>query len=158
MGTDDGIWRRMLLIPFTESIPIEEQDPNLKNKLLKELSGILNWLLEGYVKWQTEGLRIPECVKHSSLEYRGEMNKVLAFIDECCVVGEDFKEKYKDVYECYRKWDNKPIGRGVFKKRLQEQGFTVKAEGANVLTIFCLELLSAYKPYGYTEVKEPDLF
>lgn len=46
-GTDHGIWRRIRLIPFTETIPDTEQDKDLLTKLRAELPGILNWATEG---------------------------------------------------------------------------------------------------------------
>ena len=50
-GTDVGIWRRIRLVPFTQSIPEEKQDILLPQKLEAELPGILNWALDGLQKW-----------------------------------------------------------------------------------------------------------
>ena len=55
-GNDEGIWRRIRLIPFTVTIPKEEIDTRLPEKLLEELPGILNWAVEGCLKWQQEGV------------------------------------------------------------------------------------------------------
>lgn len=44
---DEGVWRRMKLVPFTVSIPKERRDQHLEDKLWEERSGILNWLLDG---------------------------------------------------------------------------------------------------------------
>jgi putative DNA primase/helicase len=60
-GTDHGIWRRIRLIPFTTRITEEKQDKHLEQKLKTEASGILNWLLEGAMRWQKEGLKTPVC-------------------------------------------------------------------------------------------------
>ncbi len=46
-GDDDGIWRRLVLIPFSRSFSAEEKDPNLESKLLEERDGIFMWMLEG---------------------------------------------------------------------------------------------------------------
>ena len=46
-GTDLGIWRRVRLVPFTVTIPPDEQDPLLAQKLRAELPGILKWAVEG---------------------------------------------------------------------------------------------------------------
>ncbi|PEO93949.1 DNA primase, partial [Bacillus toyonensis] len=48
-GTDDGIWRRMAIIPFTVQIPKEKVDKRLKHKLRRELKAILHWAVEGYI-------------------------------------------------------------------------------------------------------------
>jgi len=55
-GTDHGIWRRIKLIPFTTTIAYEKQDRYLEQKLKEEKAGILNWLIEGALRWRKEGL------------------------------------------------------------------------------------------------------
>jgi putative DNA primase/helicase len=69
-GTDYGIWRRIKLIPFTMRIPEEQQDKGLEEKLRKEASGILNWLIEGAARWKREGLKAPEAILNATDEYR----------------------------------------------------------------------------------------
>src|SRR5215218_9119011 len=56
-GTDAGIWRRIRLIPFTETIPPADQDKQLPAKLRDELPGILAWAVEGCLEWRREGLQ-----------------------------------------------------------------------------------------------------
>ena len=55
-GADNGIWRRIKMIPFTVTIPPEQRDKKLMEKLIAENSGILNWLIQGYAMWKKEGL------------------------------------------------------------------------------------------------------
>ncbi|KWU07167.1 hypothetical protein AEL97_11795, partial [Lactobacillus crispatus] len=54
-GTDEGIWRRLILIPFEYQVPKDKIDRNLKYKLEAESMGILNWIVEGAIMWQVEG-------------------------------------------------------------------------------------------------------
>ncbi|PFY35532.1 DNA primase, partial [Bacillus toyonensis] len=83
-GSDEGIWRRIMLIPFTVTIPKEKIDYDLSDKLAKEMPGVLRWAVEGCMKWQTEGLRAPEAVKAATAEYREDMDILAPFIDENC--------------------------------------------------------------------------
>ena len=46
-GSDHGIWRRIRLVPFTVTIPEQERDPRLTQKLAEELPGILAWAVRG---------------------------------------------------------------------------------------------------------------
>ncbi|MCH5463531.1 phage/plasmid primase, P4 family, partial [Secundilactobacillus sp. HBUAS58055] len=69
-GTDDGIWRRLMLIPFDVKIPDNRVDKDLKYKLQREEVGILNWMVEGALKWQREGLIPPQIVQQASKDYR----------------------------------------------------------------------------------------
>ncbi|MEC1197638.1 phage/plasmid primase, P4 family, partial [Bacillus paralicheniformis] len=61
-GSDEGIWRRIRLIPFTVTIPKEKVDKKLPQKLAAEMPGILRWAAEGCLKWQKEGLGEPEAI------------------------------------------------------------------------------------------------
>jgi putative DNA primase/helicase len=103
-GTDNAIWRRIRLIPFTETIPPEEQDKKLPEKLRAELGGILTWAVEGCLEWQLDGLEAPEEVRKATGKYRSEMDVVGAFLDECCVMGEDRTVSAADLYRAYGEW------------------------------------------------------
>jgi len=79
-GTDDGIWRRIVLVPFEVRIAPEDADPYLKQRLRGELSGILNWALEGYEKYRRRGLGLPRVLSALRDEYRAESDTVSAFV------------------------------------------------------------------------------
>jgi len=68
-GTDNGIWRRLKLIPFTVDLSGKE-DTTIPSKLAQEHSGILNWVLKGYAKYRKEGLVDCEAVLEATAEYR----------------------------------------------------------------------------------------
>ena len=101
-GTDTGIWRRIHIIPFTVSIPVEKVDRQLKYKLREELSDILAWAVEGCRLWQAEGLRMPKAVLDAVQEYRHEMDVISAFADACCVTGGEAKAS--QLYAVYAEW------------------------------------------------------
>lgn len=103
-GTDDGIWRRMMLIPFTVQIPEEKVDKDLKWKLLRESPAILDWALEGAVMWQQEGLEMPEAVEKASREYRREMDVLEQFLDEECEMVEGEHVAASEFYKAYKEW------------------------------------------------------
>ena len=128
-GGDYGIWRRIKLIPFTVTIPPEQRDRHLMEKLEKENSGILNWLINGYVLWLKEGLRDPECVKKATEEYRDDMDVVGTFLKDCCEVDASglWRVATGDLYQAYCHWcsvNNERIGSQKYLAvRLQEKGF-----------------------------------
>lgn len=103
-GTDDGIWRRMAIIPFTVQIPESKVDKKLTFKLKRELNAILNWAVEGYLAWQREGLKEPQIIKDQREEYRGEMDVVQAFINECCTVKGHASVQASALYQSYKNW------------------------------------------------------
>ena len=127
-GSDHGIWRRIRVIPFTVTIPPEEQDKNLGEKLKNELAGILRWSVEGALRWQKEGLEAPESVKVMTENYRAEMDVLADFIKECCDVSDPNAETpFQDLYFRYQDWciaeDEEPISKKEFARRLTERGF-----------------------------------
>lgn len=86
-GNDDGIWRRVVLIPFEVQIPEEDKDKDLPEKLWEERSGILNRLLGGLSEFLTLGaLYPPAAIKAASAEYRNESDQMGAFVREALIV------------------------------------------------------------------------
>jgi putative DNA primase/helicase len=125
-GTDTAIWRRIRLIPFTETIPPAEQDKKLPEKLRAELPGILRWMVEGCLEWQRSGLQAPEEVRQATAGYRSEMDVIGAFLSDECVLGSGLKATLKDVYERYEQWCEEGGERAETKRkfnaRLTERG------------------------------------
>lgn len=68
-GVDEAIRRRVRLIPFTQTIPEHERDPQLPDKLRAEYPAILRWMLEGALIWQRDGLKTPASVREASAAY-----------------------------------------------------------------------------------------
>lgn len=105
-GTDEGIWRRIVLIPFTVRIPADKIDKGLSHKLRKELPEIAKWAVDGCIKWQQEGLKKPECIQQATDEYRSEMDVLSKFVADC--VEEtwvpDAAIKASVIYEVYQNW------------------------------------------------------
>jgi putative DNA primase/helicase len=124
-GTDYAMWRRVQLIPWSVRINKEERDPHLFEALERELSGVLNWALQGYQRYLDEGLEPPKTVLHATEAYRDDMDKVTQFIADECVIDEkhlfgDSLFVSKDrLYEAYRKWCEET---GVHPEKKQKLG------------------------------------
>lgn len=103
-GTDYAVWRRLKLIPFAVTIPDDEQDTELKDKLLAELPGILNWAILGCVEWQADGLGEPEEIRTATASYRDEMDTIGAFVAESCILGSTYEATAADLFKAYRAW------------------------------------------------------
>lgn len=125
-GTDNAIWRRIRLIPFTETIPPAEQDKKLPEKLRAELPGILAWCVEGCLEWRRAGLQAPDEVRKATGAYRSEMDVIGAFLRDECEAGGDFKATLKDVYGRYEEWceegGERAESKRKFNARLTERG------------------------------------
>lgn len=144
---DHGIWRRILLIPFTEVIPQDEQDEHLKGKLIHELPGILNWCLEGARSLQERGLVIPKRIREASDEYRAEMDKVQEFLNDCCIIAPGATTPLKDMYDRYQEWAQRQpdvllLGRNTFNEAMAGKGFRKGSGNGNVSIWFGIGLLA----------------
>lgn len=126
-GTDDGIWRRMLLVPFTVQIPSDEVDPTLSARLRDELPGILAWAVRGCLAWQERGLRAPRTVVAAVQEYRTEMDQLGEFLEDRCVITPDAHAPARDLYAAYKEWcldsGHQPVSTTRFGLALGERGF-----------------------------------
>ena len=129
-GADNGIWRRIKMIPFTVTIPVEQRDKNLTEKLIAENSGILNWLLQGYAMWRKEGLSDePEAIRNANNEYRMDMDTVGTFVQECLEIDASLKWRLNNtlLYNTYIKWCTANNERVMSQKwltmRMSEKGF-----------------------------------
>lgn len=103
-GTDDAIWRRILLVPFTVTIPEDQRDKHLLEKLQQELPGILHWALDGCSMWQKEGLQPPETIRAATRRYREDMDTIGQWLEECCEGEEGVITTVKSLYSSYSEW------------------------------------------------------
>lgn len=108
---DDAIWKRLLLIPFSQRFidnPRNENehrcDPQLGMKLRAEAPGILAWLVRGALEWQSEGLKPPASVLSATDEYRAKEDTIAQFIAEKCVMLASANTKALELYAEYKKW------------------------------------------------------
>jgi putative DNA primase/helicase len=126
--TGYAMWKRVRLIPWTVVIPKAEKDRRLPYKLGQELSGILNWHLEGYKMYASEGLVPPRAVQEATNAYRGDMDKLAQFISDECVTGDTNLYVSKDsLYNAYDVWcDRNGVGtekKRRFGERMIEKGY-----------------------------------
>jgi putative DNA primase/helicase len=144
-GTDEGIWRRLRLVPFTVSIPPDEQDRDLLRKLESELPGILNWALKGCLEWQAEGLKPPAIVVEAVRAYREESDTLGRFLAECCDARAPAQVKSSALFSAYQKFCETAGERWMPSKELphemQRRGFEWKRTKAGGM-YFGLELTS----------------
>ena len=100
----EAFWRRIRLIPFTVYIPPEKRDRLLKEKLKRELSGILNWAIEGCLKWQSQGLIEPAAVKRATQSYREEEDLIGEFILANCELDPEAWTSTAELYQAFTSW------------------------------------------------------
>lgn len=153
-GTDNGIWRRIHLIPFTVSIPDDKVDRDLSYKLKRELPGIMKWAVEGCIMWQKERLKPPASVLEATKEYRGEMDIMNSFIECCIDEVRGHREKAAAVFRAYIKWAKENNEWEMSNTRFgKEMGKRFERErGTGGITNYCdLKIHDEYKENYYPD-------
>jgi putative DNA primase/helicase len=123
-GIDRGIWRRVKLIPFTQSFEGREEK-GLKAKLLSELPGILNWALEGLKAWHIQGVGKCRAVDDATEEYRQESDVVEQWLSDRTVKGETMVMEAAAAYEDFARWRGNVTrfeNKNWFGRRMTEKG------------------------------------
>lgn len=135
-GVDEGIWRRVKIIPFTLNLAPHQRDKKLEEKLTLEMSGILNWAVEGCLKWQQSGIKEPKVVRLATGAYKAEMDILGPFLDERCYmnpVDTETKIEAKELYNIYSNWcyasGERSVSNRAFYRMLETKGFG-KSKGA----------------------------
>ncbi len=129
-GTDEGIWRRMRLVPFDVTIPKEERDPKLFDKLRAEASGILNRMLDGLRSWCDKGLIEPEEVTLATASYRADSDPLGRFLQMCVEPAAGERVQSSALFELFEAWC-KSSGEKVWSSRglglaMKEKGYVSK--------------------------------
>jgi putative DNA primase/helicase len=129
---DDAFWRRIIEIPFAESIPEGDRDPSVKATLCDpDQAGpaILAWAAEGAAAWFQGGLAIPEAVRHATQVYRQDMDPLAPFLATCCVLELGASVMAGELRTAYEAWAKEegiryPLGGQAWGERLRAKGCT----------------------------------
>jgi len=131
-GTDPATWDRLHVLPFDLSIPKEQRDKGLRDRLLSEKAGILRWALEGCAEWQRGGLRPPAGVVAATVAYREEQDLLGQWLDSACTVDFDNAEirvPASVAHKAFSVWlkehGEEAVSRRAFGERMRVKGFAV---------------------------------
>jgi putative DNA primase/helicase len=133
-GGDYGIWRRIYTIPFNTIILPEERNPYLKQELLEELPGILNWALDGYRMWKDEGsLNPPSSVRQATMDYQADQDPVGEYLNERIERHQNSRISAREMFENYCRWceDNSldHLNQTLFGTEAKEKGYSKVKSG-----------------------------
>ena len=129
VGTDNGIWRRIVILPFRVTIPDNERIPRhiLQANLLSNKQGIFNWLIEGLSKYNSQGLKLPAILVEEMNEYRASLDETVSFISDCCIIDKKAECMGSDLVNSYETWcQNHGItssGKKKLYEKLSNKGF-----------------------------------
>jgi putative DNA primase/helicase len=126
-SVDEAIRRRFNLIPFTVQIPPAERDEKLTQRLKEEWPGILAWMLEGCLAWQSEGLSAPAVVTQATAEYLESEDAMSCWLEDKCERSHQSRTSSSDLFVSWKNWADaagEPVGtQKRFSQKLEERGF-----------------------------------
>ena len=127
-GIDEAMRARVVMMPFLVTIPPEERDQDLPEKLQAEWPAILRWMIDGAVEWNKRGLDVPDSIAAASKEYLDSEDILAEFVDVYLVEDPEAKTSSDDIYDCFKHWQIKSGVKSVWHKRtmtkaLKERGF-----------------------------------
>lgn len=158
-GQDNGIWRRVLLMPYLARFAVQEEvtagrahyirDTRIAERLKTEAQGVLTWIVEGAKAWAQEGLQPPDAVLAASRDYQTEQDRVGQFLADCCEMDPTAREALAGgfgdgLYGAYKTWAG---GNGIYA--LSKQKFADELKRA----IPCGEIVEGREPQTRRKVR-----
>ncbi len=159
-GQDEGLWRRVRMIPFTRWFAPHERDHGLDARLLGESAGIAAWAVRGAVEWYRDGLKDPEHVTSASKEYRETSDALAGFFpgvlapadDDQVMNGTEAFNRYLDWCEVENLPARERWTRRAFYDAMEERGVTRKKTAKGIA------LVGVTEPAAVSPVEGPGIF
>ena len=104
-ASDEGTWRRLIVIPFNAVFEGKSDVKNYADFLFENAGpAVLTWIIEGAQRIIDKDfhLKNPKVVQDAIDDYRGQNDWMGDFLEECCDIGPTYREKSGDLYQEYR--------------------------------------------------------
>ncbi len=126
-SVDEAMRRRLHLIPFTVTIPAQERDPDLGDKIRAEWPGILAWMIEGCLEWQRIGLAPPAAVTNATAEYLSAEDTIGNWIEAECDRDPNAWSATTELYSAWKSWADRSSEHAgttkAFTQKMVDRGF-----------------------------------
>ena len=139
LDASDGMWRRLILLPFVRQFAPDERIPDLDRQLIRqELSGILAWAVRGCLEWQSRGLDVPASIAGATQRYRSESDVIGQWIAQRTEASAGARLTpalaYRDWREFAQAMGLSPGAQPLFTRRVRAAG--VLYQKSNGLGVF----------------------
>lgn len=127
-GFDDGMLRRIHIVPFNNKVPRDRQVAKLADKIVEsEGPAVLHWIIEGARKWLggARPIPVPEKVNAATLQYAEDEDIFSQWVEEQCELGPDFEVTRGELYEAWRIYAN-AAGHPPGSKKSMKQTFDAR--------------------------------
>lgn len=141
-GQDEGLWRRVKMIPFVRYFAPHERDYGLDAALLAESEGIAAWAVQGAIEWFANGLQDPPIITNATREYRETSDALAGFFPGVLVMDDSAITPGADAFTAYLDWceaENLPLKerwtRRAFYGAMEERGITRKKTAKGIALV-----------------------
>jgi putative DNA primase/helicase len=148
-GQDDGLWRRVKMIPFKRYFAPHEREHDLDKKLSAEAEGIAAWVVRGAQAWFTDGLSDPETITLATREYKETSDALAGFFPGVLEPAAGQRMDGAAAYIAYTEWcdaeglQRKEVwSRQAFYSALEERG-VMKTRGKKGTALIGVRTASA---------------
>ena len=139
-ASDRGIWRRLIVIPFNAVITGKSDVKNYSKYLLEHAGpAVMQWIIDGAKAVIANNYvpAVPDCVRSAIESYRGDNDWLSHFLDDCCEIRDDAREKSGELYSAYRAYSARTgeYARSTtdFYKAIEQRGFVRHRNSRGVL-------------------------
>ena len=104
-ASDEGTWRRLIVIPFNAVIQSSKDKKNYSDYLFREAGEyIMQWIIEGAEEVIRNNyiIPLPGVVRKAIQAYRDNNDWFANFLEECCDVNPAYTQKSGELYTEYR--------------------------------------------------------
>jgi P4 family phage/plasmid primase-like protien len=138
-GADEALRRRLLVVPFSETISRSDEDVTYATRLRREQEAILAWAVAGYGELMSmgliEGLATPPGAFAVTQQFTESMSNVDAFVAEMCIVGEGRMTTPRALADAFNDWQEEQriaprdkLSAPQFALQLHANGFPQRAQ------------------------------
>ena len=132
-NVDAAMKRRMYLIPFDHKVPEAKVEGNLDKMIQAEGQGVMQWMVDGCLEWQTIGLKPPERVMAATAEYFETEDRIGRFISEVCVIAPTVRVNTTQLFAAYQTWCGEQaefcLRRLAFLEHMRNKGYSSQKIG-----------------------------
>jgi P4 family phage/plasmid primase-like protien len=126
-NVDEAMRRRLYLLPFTQTFEGKNRDPHLAETLKHEFEGILQWVVNGAMAYEDQGLAPLAVVREATRVYFEEEDIFELWLSECCLRDINAHANPTDLfnsYRCFTEQMEEPTETDrAFRQRLKKAGF-----------------------------------
>lgn len=130
-GGDDGIWRRVILMPWRVQLKRSEMDPGIEDKLVRDGEAVLAWLVSGVLSYLDRGLDQPETIEAAHADYKRGSSLFREWLDLHVEMKDDAVELMSKLYGSFKEWmegqGQEPMAQKSFGLALSEHQIMITA-------------------------------